>query len=82
MSTKTPLTAPEMFDELMRYGAFTTANTDPAAWMEPTAYVSVPTSLTFVTPPIIAEASREGKDAKLGARPKRNTKGKGRARRR
>jgi len=81
MSTK--LTPVEMFDELMSQGVFTPANADPSSWMEPTAYVTVPTGLAFVTPPIVAEDDpRERKDAKLGVRPKGNKKGKGRGARR
>ena len=75
---KTQLTAPEMFEELMSQGVFTPANADPSSWMEPTAYVTVPTGLAFVTPPIVTEHQGERKDAKLGARPKGNTKRKGR----
>ena len=49
MSDKTPM---EMFNELIRMGFVVPAATEPSDLMEPTAYITVPTSLAFVTPPI------------------------------
>jgi hypothetical protein len=71
VATLTPM---EMFDELVRLGYVVPANVDPAGWMMPTAYVSVPTSTAFVTPPINEPHSKAKPDAKLGTRTQRNTK--------
>ena len=46
------LTPMEMFNELVRLGYVVPANFDPAGWMMPTAYISVPTSTAFTMPPI------------------------------
>ena len=80
MSDKTPM---EMFNELIRMGFVVPAATEPSDLMEPTAYITVPTSLAFVTPPIpplIPEEKHQ--DAALGQRPKGNPKGKRRPRHR
>jgi hypothetical protein len=78
MSKMTPT---EMFTELVRMGYATPATIEPSRWMVPTAYVSVPTSLAFFTPPISLPSSKDIKNAKLGSRPKRDSKRKRRPRR-
>ena len=72
-------TAYEMFNELVQMGNFIPATIEPSQWMVPTAYISVPTSLVFFTPPISMSSTKDTKDtkhAKLGRRFKRNTKRK------
>lgn len=73
---KAKMTAPEMYEELVSLGYVRPATVEPSILMEPTAYISVPTTLAFATPPIPAAPEREGKNAKLGAGPKGNTKRK------
>lgn len=68
------LTPMQMLDDLIQRGYVVPATVDPAAWMMPTAYVSVPTSTAFVTPPISDPQSKAKPNAKLGLRPKGNQK--------
>ena len=73
MAEMTPM---EMFEDLIRRGYVVPANVDPASWMMPTAYISVPTSTAFVTPPVGELQSKALPDAKLGSRPQRDNKRK------
>jgi len=77
----TILSAIEMFDDLVRRGYVTPARIEPSSLMMPTAYVTVPTRLAFVTPAIEQETTEGGRDAKLGSRPTRDTKRATRAKR-
>lgn len=77
-----PLNSIEMFDELVSRGYVIPANVEPASWMEPTAYVTVPTSTAFVTPPVGGMDAKVTRNAKLGSRSKRDTKGNKRSKRR
>jgi hypothetical protein len=77
----TVLTAVEMFQEMVRRGYVVPARTEPSRLREPTAYVSVPTSLVFSTPPIRAPGSEGKTGAKLESRSKGNPKRKRRAKR-
>lgn len=70
------LTHIEMFDELVRRGYVVPANIDPASWMMPTAYLNVPTTTAFVTPPIAKLQQLEDINAKLGTRSKRDSRRK------
>ena len=71
-----------MFTELVRRGFVVAAAREPSLLREPTAYVNVPTTLAFSTPPVGGGTRKVGKaNAKLGLRSKRNTKRKGRAKR-
>jgi hypothetical protein len=79
MLAKTPM---EMYEELVQRGFITPGRTEPTNLMVPTAYISVPTTLAFVSPPIsVGVGSGELKNAKLEPRSKRNPKGKRRAKR-
>ena len=75
------LTPTEMFNELVRRGFVTPASIDPAWWMMPTAYVSVPTATAFFSPPISAADQEPESDAKLGLRVEGNQKRNRRSRR-
>ncbi len=81
MQEKTPM---EMFDELVQRGFIRPACVEPTSLMVPTAYISVPTTLAFASPPIpgVGKPAMGTLNAKLGSRHKRNPKGKRRARRR
>ncbi len=68
-ASKTPV---EMYNEMIRLGFIVPAVIDPYGLMAPTAYISVPTTLAFATPPI--EGSKAKTDAKLGSRSKRNSR--------
>ena len=70
------MNAIEMFNELIRLGYFVPATVDPSNLMMPTAYVSLPTTLAFATPPMQISVSKDGRNAKLGARAKGNSKRK------
>jgi hypothetical protein len=73
MPDKTPT---EMFNELMQMGHVIPASIEPSSLMVPTAYISVPTTLVFSTPPRlpVLGAEKVPANAKLGKRPKRNSK--------
>jgi hypothetical protein len=74
MPDKTPM---EMFSELVQMGHIVPASIEPSSLMAPTAYVSVPTTLVFATPPKLPVLGAEKKvtaNAKLAARPRRNSK--------
>jgi hypothetical protein len=82
VNAKTPV---EMFNDLVQMGYVTPATIEPTIWMEPTAYVAVPSNLAFATPPVQAGGgvAPGGKtSAKLGSRPKGNRKRTGRSKRR
>ena len=70
MLAKTPV---EMFNELVQMGHITPALIDPSNLMMPTAYISVPTTLVFSTPPKlpVLGAEQATTNAKLGKRLKR-----------
>jgi len=70
------MSAIEMFSELIRLGHIVPASVDPSSLMMPTAYVSLPSALAFSTPPMQTSASKDGRNAKLGVRVKRNSKRK------
>jgi hypothetical protein len=82
MTDKTPV---EMFNELIELGYIVPGEVEPDGMMEPTAYISAPTTLAFATPPV-PELQWEqvgGKaNAKLGRRSQRNKGGKERSKRR
>ena len=64
------ITALEMFNRLVSMGYATPANVEPSVYTMPTAYVSVPTTLAFATPPVsISEPVGGSQNAKLGPRP-------------
>lgn len=76
------LTAIEMYSKLISMGYVAPGKVEPSIHMMPTAYVQVPTSLAFATPPIpLSLDTGEAKDAKLGSRSKGNKQGKKRAKR-
>jgi hypothetical protein len=72
-------TAVEMFDELVQLGYVHPANIEPHGFMAPTAYLTVPTTTAYFTPPV---PEVEPTDAKLGPRPKGDPKPKRRPGRR
>jgi len=79
MPAKTPM---EMYEELVQRAFIKQGRTEPTNLMVPTAYISVPTTLAFVSPPVsVGVGSGEKQDAKLGTRPKGNRKRKGRSKR-
>jgi hypothetical protein len=69
MTAKTVL---EMYAEMVGRGYAVPAPTEPSRLNTPTAYVSLPTTLAFATPPIQAVQKAKASDAKLGVSPKRN----------
>lgn len=74
---KAKMTATEMFDELIRMGYVTPVDEDPISLLGPSAYISVPTVTSYSTPPVPELAPTTGNaNAKLGPRPKRNSKRK------
>ena len=74
MTEKNPV---EMFNELVQMGYLIPANLEPTNLMTPTAYISVPTALVFVTPPVLVSQEKGGSaNAKLGSRSKGNKKKK------
>jgi hypothetical protein len=75
MTDKTPM---EMFNELVQMGRIVPATIEPSSLMVPTAFVSVPTTLVFSTPPKLPTlgAEKAKPNATLGKRPQRNTKRK------
>jgi hypothetical protein len=78
MTTK--MTATEMYDELIRLGHVVPATVEPSGVMGLYAYVSVPSSTAYVTPPVPGGGTgATSKDAKLGVRTPRNRKGKRRS---
>ncbi len=52
------LTPVEMLNELIASGYITLANVDPSGLLTPTAYVSVPSSLAFYTPPVSTNSKK------------------------
>jgi hypothetical protein len=67
----------EMFGELIRMGHAVPASIEPSNLMVPTAYISVPTTLLFTTPPKLPTLGEEKKiatNAKLANRSQRNRK--------
>jgi hypothetical protein len=75
MTSKSPI---EMFNELVQMGHIVPATIDPSNLMAPTAFISVPTTLLFATPPNLPTLGAEGvkTNAALGKRTQRNSKGK------
>jgi hypothetical protein len=53
--------ATEMYNELVSMGYAVPSNLEPTDLMTPTAYISVPTALAYVTPPIPATAVSEAR---------------------
>lgn len=79
MLAKTPV---EMYEELVQRGFVTPGRTEPTSLMVPTAYISVPTTLAFSSPPTSVGVGTGGmQHAKLGPRPKGNPKRKKRSKR-
>ncbi len=76
------MTPVEMYNELVQMGYVVPASIEPNAMMTPTAYISVPSTLNFFTPPVSVSPKKEGKNAELGLRAKGNLERKGRRRRR
>ena len=76
----TILSPQEMYREMTRQGWVVPANIEPNAWMMPTAYLDIPTSTAFFTPPVVAVAREE--NAKLAPRSAGNPKGNRRSKRR
>ena len=76
---KTPM---QMFEELVQGGFIRPRHLEPSSLMVPTAYISVPTTLAFASPPIPVGTPGGNENAKLGPRTKRNPKRKRHARRR
>lgn len=77
-----PMTPVEMFNELVRLGYARSGRVEPSRLREPTAYITVPTTLAFSTPPVPKlEPGPQGvrSNAKLGRSPKRNPKRKKRS---
>ena len=56
MNVKTPL---DMFTEMVGLGYIMPASVEPSRLMTPTAYISVPTSLVYATPPVPVSVARE-----------------------
>ena len=73
--------AVEMYKELIQLGYVRPSDVQPSGLMMPTAYITVPTSTTYFTPPLPKAEGQEKADAKLGIRIKRNFKRKRRTRR-
>jgi hypothetical protein len=57
MDQKSPT---EMFAELVRMGFVSPAKVEPTSLMVPTAYISVPTTLAFASPPLPAPEVKRG----------------------
>ena len=70
------MTALEMFNELVAKGFIVSAPIEPSRRMIPTAYVSVPTSTGYFSPPVHVGDKKRQSNAKLGKNRKRNTRGK------
>ena len=69
------LTPLEMLTRLISMGYATPATIEPSAHTMPTAYVTVPTTLAFATPPVsLSEGVGGPQNAKLGSRPKSRSK--------
>jgi hypothetical protein len=81
-SRMTPI---EMFNELVRQGYIVQGTVDPSRLREPTAYISVPTALASVFPPIqpaqVSTKQERTSNAELGSDNKGNRKRKTRSRR-
>jgi hypothetical protein len=73
MIDKTPM---EMFNELVVMGHVVPASVEPSSLMAPTAYISVPTTLVFSTPPKLPTLGTKETpaNAKLAKRSARNPK--------